>query len=861
MQTKSSLTWLAVLACSALPSSAHAFPQYPDLIPNQVWEFSPQTGDERPCITCHNNVNGGQGCIDGSNTPGHTAPCFNPFGQAFKDNQLVWNPTLANADADGDGFTNGQELQEPTGTWQPYTPKPGNPAYVTKPGLASDSPGNHDADGDRVCWFGRDLNGNGHCNDEGEPLSGFDCNDALASAHSLATEICTNDIDNDCDGLPPLTDPECGSVVDNDGDGFCETGRDLNEDRDCVDDGEPSDTQFDCDDTRATVYWGAPENCIDGLDNDCNGDVDFDDAQCDDKDDDGDGYCPIGWDENGDGVCDAAEVALGRPGDCYDVPDGVDPASKDIHPDADELCTDGVDNDCNGHVDFADPACRHLADVDGDGYCPEGRDLNGDGNCTGPDENTGDVDCDDENAERSPGKVEICYDGVDRDCDGLIGRDDPSCSGYVDVDGDGFCAYGEDINKDGDCLDANQFGVDEYLITLRTDCDESSAVARPRASEVLDENFAGCFDGLDTDCDGEADGADFDCRDYADSDGDGYCTYGVDGDTDGDGVADGPKDGDCTDPGEAKDRNAGAVDCQEGNAAVAPGLQENCTDLRDNNCNGLIDKADPNCFRDREDDPTDYPGDNDQDGDGYCPLGTDLNQDGDCNDPGENLGSDCDDTRKDVNSGVQENAVAVCRDGLDNDCDGRADLADTDPEDCALFLDQDGDTYCPRGRDNNFNGRCLEGGEQNGASDCDDTTPLAFPGRREVCDDGLDNDCNGKADAFDADVCECSEDAQCNDATTCDEGTCRNRHCVIPEETSCSPDAGPSDPDGGMEPEEPEADAGMMGGPGGDGGVQTKPPPKPKGCSAVGAPAGAGLSGLAAWALLMVLWVRRRSKV
>src|SRR5690606_27877458 len=148
------------------------------------------------------------------------------------------------------------------------------------------------------------------------------------------------------------------------------------------------------------------------------------------------------------------------------------------------------------------------------GYCPEGRDLNGDGNCTGPDENTGDVDCDDENAERSPGKVEICYDGVDRDCDGLIGRDDPSCSGYVDVDGDGFCAYGEDINKDGDCLDADQCGVDEYLITLRTDCDESSAVARPRASEVLDENFAGCFDGLDTDCDGEADGADFDCRDY-----------------------------------------------------------------------------------------------------------------------------------------------------------------------------------------------------------------------------------------------------------------------------------------------------------------------------------------------------------
>jgi len=38
-----------------------------------------------------------------------------------------------------------------------------------------------------------------------------------------------------------------------------------------------------------------------------------------------------------------------------------------------------------------------------------------------------------------------------------------------------------------------------------------------------------------------------------------------------------------------------------------------------------------------------------------------------------------------------------------------------------------------------------------GGDDCDDTNPAVHPGATELCDDGLDNDCDGRADAVDED--------------------------------------------------------------------------------------------------------------
>ena len=50
---------------------------------------------------------------------------------------FVWNATMANADSDGDGFSNGWELQDPSGTWVSGTTDPGNAAFVSNPAFAN----------------------------------------------------------------------------------------------------------------------------------------------------------------------------------------------------------------------------------------------------------------------------------------------------------------------------------------------------------------------------------------------------------------------------------------------------------------------------------------------------------------------------------------------------------------------------------------------------------------------------------------------------------------------------------------------------------------------------------------------------
>ena len=128
---------------------------------------------------------------------------------------------------------------------------------------------------------------------DGYSINGGDCNDADASIHPGAPEVCGDGIDQDCNGL----DVSC--TVDNDGDGY--TG-----------------SSGDCNDNDASINPGATEICGDGTDQNCDGS----DLSCDpdDTDSDGDGYSP-------------------NMGDCNDLNDT-------IYPGATEICGDGVDNDC-----------------------------------------------------------------------------------------------------------------------------------------------------------------------------------------------------------------------------------------------------------------------------------------------------------------------------------------------------------------------------------------------------------------------------------------------------------------------------------------------------------------------------------
>lgn len=76
------------------------------------------------CDTCH----------------GNTTHQLNPFGSAYNNAGRAWSAALAQADSDGDGYTNGSELLDPDGIWEIGNPNPGNPGDVTNPGDASSVP-------------------------------------------------------------------------------------------------------------------------------------------------------------------------------------------------------------------------------------------------------------------------------------------------------------------------------------------------------------------------------------------------------------------------------------------------------------------------------------------------------------------------------------------------------------------------------------------------------------------------------------------------------------------------------------------------------------------------------------------------
>ena len=111
-------------------------------------------------------------------------------------------------------------------------------------------------------------------------------------------------------------------------------------DLDTVDgDGDGHPASEDCDDGDPDINADAEEIC-DGVDNDCDGDIDEELGSLVFTDADGDGF---GDPATGSTECapDVAQVA--EDGDC----DDTDPA---VFPGADERC-DGIDNDCDGTTD------------------------------------------------------------------------------------------------------------------------------------------------------------------------------------------------------------------------------------------------------------------------------------------------------------------------------------------------------------------------------------------------------------------------------------------------------------------------------------------------------------------------------
>lgn len=175
-------------------------------------------------------------------------------------------------------------------------------------------------------WY-RDADGDG----QGDPVASFPFN-----CDGMPADTVPNATDCD-DGDPDVYD---GATVwvdaDTDGQGDGASGsRGTSFTLTCPWTGAPYATNArDCDDTRADVYQGAPEAC-DRADNDCNGLEDDGVGGLVYTDGDGDGFGA------GEGfqAC-PTEGTVDNDGDCDDT-------RADVHPNAEDLPSDGLDQDCD----------------------------------------------------------------------------------------------------------------------------------------------------------------------------------------------------------------------------------------------------------------------------------------------------------------------------------------------------------------------------------------------------------------------------------------------------------------------------------------------------------------------------------
>jgi hypothetical protein len=332
------------------------------------------------------------------------------------------------------------------------------------------------------------------------------------------------------------------------------------------------------------------------------------------------------------------------------------------------------------------------------------------------------------------------------DSDPTIGEELPW---YEDADGDGHGG----LEVERACTQP------EGLLAQSDDCDDTDPAVHPGATERCNE--------LDDDCDDEIDEGVQLPTWYRDEDEDGY--------------------GDASRSTQACEAPSGWVeddqDCDDLNPGVNPGEQERCDpEDDDEDCDGLADDLDDDTIGQS----AAYL---DEDGDGFgleghtglaCDSGNGWALEaGDCDDNNSALhpdtawyrdadedsygdpttiayscdpvlgyvldSADCRDDRADVNPEGQE----VCDpDDVDEDCDGYADDDDVSTTGLITFYeDVDGDGY---GDEGVWAMACdAPSGWTDRADDCDLADASISPGADEMCDDSIDNDCDGDEDCDD----------------------------------------------------------------------------------------------------------------
>jgi hypothetical protein len=615
------------------------------------------------------------------------------------------------------------------------------------------------------------------------------CSGNGGAAEPAGELSCTDGFDNDCDGKIDCEDPSCdGRLCDigNGAAGACAAGI------------------CQCKATEANET-----TCFDGVDQDCDSRIDCADPDCQAR---------------GGNLGRVCDVALSL---TCSAPDGAGNATCSYCPgqqtSGESSCNDQVDNDCDGFVDCEDDSCADqvcgIANRSCDPTtklcaCPTG--LTTETACgDGADEDCdGQTDCADPDCQLAggqscgafglrcgadgcacPGEVEVCTASGDEDCDGLAECADPDCQPVGN-------AFGEICDATGHTCSPP---------ALATGISTCSTCPGGQAAE------ASCFDGKDNDCDGRIDCQDADCGGQACSATGHTCnaqlacscaggelaetTCGDGQDNDCDGKAD------CADP-DCTTRSCGAngLACTgganptcacSGNGGVAQASESACADGRDNDCDGLADCADTTCQ----------------------PVGNALGAI--CDASGKtcsvNLGAGSSCTVCSGNGGRAEAAEASCGDGFDNDCDGIIDCQDADCADVACTAagktcdgaarlcrcdspEAGAEASCDDGQDNDCDGKidcadedcaadtCAANGYACAGSSCACTGNGGAPETAETrCGDGADNDCDGAHDCADLD---CRPSAGQTYGRSCDTGTSSGLRCDASATCVCSGNGG-----------------------------------------------------------------------
>jgi hypothetical protein len=517
-----------------------------------------------------------------------------------------------------------------------------------------------------------DADGDGHSTLNSCGGTKDDCDDNNPNRYPGNPEVCDG-LDNNCDGQVDEGLPLLTFYRDADADGY---GNLLNSTQACTAPAGYVANRYDCDDNNPNRYPGNPEVC-DGIDNNCNGQVDDGVLLTFFRDADGDGYGDF---QNTTLACTAPAGYVTNVTDCDDT-------RSNVHPGASEVC-DFVDNDCNEQVDDG-VLLTFYRDADADGY---GDFQNTAQACTAPAGYvTNGTDCDDTRSNIHPGASEVC-DFVDNDCDGRVDEGFPLLIFYRDADADG---YGDLHNPTAACRTPPGY------VKIYSDCDDSNPNRYPGNTELCD--------GVDNDCDGATD----------------------------EGVSGGPLTQACyTGP----DGTLGVGVCKSGTQTCAGGSWSACSDQilpgqevcdgLDNNCNGFIDEN--------------YVAHATSCGTGACAA----------------IGVTSCINGAEVDSCKPGSPTAEVCDGVDNNCNGFID------ENYVAHTTSCGIGACAATGVTS----CVNGAE---VDSCKPGTPTA-----EVCD-GVDNNCNGQADeGFDRDtdgIADCLDrcpDDPHNDADA--DGVCGN---------------------------------------------------------------------------------------